>query len=64
MNEAPDFLSTAHRLTAEAQLLGAIFHADGSWEMKDDLPPLPAPLVDRLRVHRGAIAALHAEGTL
>ncbi len=64
MNDAPDFLSTAHRLTAEAQQLGAVFHPDGSWSMKDEQAPLPATLVDRLRVHRGAIAALYAEGTL
>ncbi len=61
MNEAPDFLSTAHRLVAEAQALGAVFNPDGTWSMSGDQPPLPATLADRLRVHRGAIAALHAE---
>lgn len=64
MNEAPDFLSTAHRLVAEAQALGATFLADGSWQVADGQPPLPATLVDRLRVHRGAISALHAEGEI
>jgi hypothetical protein len=61
MNEAPDFLSTARRLMTEAQTLGALFNADGSWTMKSGQPPLPATLVDRLRVHRGAVAALVAE---
>jgi len=61
MNDSPDFLSTAGRQMAEAQLLGAVFQADGAWTMKPGQPPLPSALTDRLRVHRKAIAALVAE---
>jgi hypothetical protein len=61
MNESPDFLSTAGRQMTEAQALGAIFQASGSWTMSAGRPPLPSALTDRLRVHRKAIAALVAE---
>jgi hypothetical protein len=61
MNESPDFLSAAGRQMAEAQALGAIFQAGGSWTMSAGKPPLPSSLADRLRVHRNAIAALLAE---
>ncbi|PKU23213.1 hypothetical protein [Telmatospirillum siberiense] len=64
MNDAPDFLSTTNRLILEAQALGATFHADGTWSMADDHPPLPSTLADRLRVHRSAVAALFAEGEI
>ena len=56
MNDAPDFLSAADRLVAEAQSLGAVFSLDGAWTMHDGKAPLPAALADRLRVHRRAIA--------
>lgn len=61
MNDG-DFLSTARRLMVEAQSLGAVFRPDGTWTVSAGFAPLPAALSDRLRVHRGAIAALHAEG--
>ncbi|HXP96396.1 MAG TPA: hypothetical protein VN809_06765 [Telmatospirillum sp.] len=62
MNDAPDFLSAAHRLMDEAKSLGALFHPDGTWAIEGGRAPLPATLADRLRVHRTAIAALLAEG--
>jgi hypothetical protein len=62
MNDAPDFLSAAHRLMDEAKSLGAVFHPDGTWTVEGGQAPLPATLADRLRVHRTAIAALLAEG--
>ncbi|HIJ61938.1 MAG TPA: hypothetical protein HPQ04_04525 [Rhodospirillaceae bacterium] len=58
MNDAPDFLSAADRLVAEAQSLGAVFSHDGGWTMNDGKSPLPAALVDRLRVHRRAVAMI------
>ena len=61
MNEAPDFLSSAHRLVAEAQALGALFHTDGSWSMGTSLTALPSALADRLRVHRRAVVLLMAK---
>lgn len=63
MNDGSDFLSTAERLMAEAQLLGAVFQLDGSWAADNLQPPLPSALTDRLRVHRGAIAAVQRERT-
>jgi hypothetical protein len=62
MSDGPDFLSAASRLMAEAQSLGAVFRPDGTWTVDAGRAPLPAALSDKLRVHRGAIAALHAEG--
>ena len=64
MDERHDFLSTAQLLVAEAKSLGAVFSADGTWEVTAGHPPLPVALVDRLRVHRRAIAALHAEDAI
>lgn len=64
MNDAPDFLSSTRRLILEAQGLGATFLADGTWTMTEGHPPLPAPLSDRLRVHRTAVAALVEEGEI
>jgi hypothetical protein len=61
MNDSPDFLSTTQRRMAEAQSLGAVFHADGTWTMTAGRPPLPSALTDRLRVHRAAIVALLKE---
>jgi hypothetical protein len=61
MDELPDFLTSARRLMAEAQSLGATFSSDGTWTMNDGRPPLPSALSDRLRVHRKAVAALQAE---
>lgn len=58
MNEAPDFLSSAQRLVTEAQTLGAVFGADGTWTMHVGKAPLPAALADRLRVHRRAVVML------
>jgi hypothetical protein len=63
MNDAPDFLSAARRLVAEAQSLGAVFNPDGTWTVNAGQAPLPATLADRLRVHRRAIAALYAGDT-
>jgi hypothetical protein len=62
MNDGTDFLSTARNLMTEAQSFGAEFHPDGTWTVTAGQAPLPATLSDRLRVHRGAIAALFAEG--
>jgi hypothetical protein len=61
MDENPDFLSAAGRQMLEAQALGAVFQAEGTWTMSVGRPPLPSALTDRLRVHRKAIAALVAE---
>jgi hypothetical protein len=57
----PSFLDTARLRIKEARELGAVFNADGSWEMAPDHPPLPYNLSDQIRVLRTAVVRILSE---
>ena len=61
MTAESDFVRAARRLVAEAEALGGVFRADGSWVMNDGRPPLPHSVADRLRTLRAAVRVVLGE---